>query len=125
MGDFDSFDYSAGVSDANDFNIDWSNTYTDCSPIEGSEKVTCPGGINIRWTKNFITPIVDGDAQLSVQDACIQRPAFGFVYEWEEDVWNQSSATFPYGMPYSTTYQKKREGITMNPVRCQIASSAS
>ena len=104
VGDFSDFDYSTGISDENDFVIDWSNTYTDCTPIEGSEKVTCPMGINIRWTRNFNTPEVDGDVQLSLEDACVQRPAFGFVYEWEKGVWNQSGAAFPYGTPYSTTY---------------------
>ena len=97
FGDFQDFDYSSGVSNKNDFIIDWSESYTNCSPILGSEKVTCPKGINIRWTRDVKTLFGEEVPQCSLQDSSAPRSAFGFVYEWMNDVWNERGVDFPHG----------------------------
>lgn len=65
-----------------DFVIDPENSYTQCTA--NGELVTC-SDVNLRWMRNFTTEDGANDAQLTVDDAGVAKPAWSFFGSWRNE----------------------------------------
>lgn len=66
---------------------DWKiepGSYTKCKPRDDNENIDCGQGVSLRWKRDFTTGDA-ADAQFTVDDASVARPAFSFIAWYDMD----------------------------------------
>lgn len=84
--DTNTFKVAAMVEDSGP--SDWKiepGSYTKCQERADNQQIDCGQGVSLRWKRAFTTSDAAKDAQFTVEDKGVARPAFSFIAWYDKD----------------------------------------